>query len=1331
MASGQTSSLLIDNVQKILSVYVPNYNHDTLNKLLTLMGVKSHGTITFSDNKSHQADFIRIPNDAPVMHVQEFLNRHWFDEPPSLVISITGGAKEYNMKPRLLRAFRRGLLKVARTTGAWIITGGMNTGIMKLVGEIVQINPDRFRPIPLIGIATWGCVSGRQDLDVHGSNVQYAKSRSNTKGEAPLEPNHTKFIFVDDGSEKKYGREIAFRAKLEQAISGGFFSSKATTNSLNQYASLCGTSSLRPENSGPVPVVLLVVEGGPNTVRTVKEAVVENNIPAVFLEGTGRCCDLFAKAFRLYNEYRTKIEPDDEAPSNIDPNILTKRYDELKIRLREELKEELGAISNSNERPSTADIGTRSIDRTDYFELVYECIHTRRNFLNVISLSSRQSVEPDIDLVILQALLNATSGIGGCKTNMQRKREQLHLALEWNRVDIARNYIMRNEADWNIDLNDLFLLALVRNQTAFVELFLEHDFSLTDLFRDVDKLLTLYNYEKKETGGLIQSSHDALRTLYKERIQPLIGDFFEVDTALAQKDLTLNPESKNEIDDEISGCCGRRRYHSPPGINHRGSVHSEGSTAGSGTIMDADRELFLWSVIAGRRDLAVLFWSRGKNKICAALIATLIYKLHARDENDTSYKQSIEEFEGFAVQMLDKLYQANSKACLKAIIRQIPAYGNATWLELAVAADAKQFIAQRAVQDLFNDIWYGYINERASHITIIFSTFMILCSGFLPYNKQLVTADDKKAIDDTINKPHFFDRQTSKQKRIADRPTDAIQMRLLLPKIKDVDDTSDRTRSAISQYFCNITTFIRAPYVKYLYNLYAHMIFLLLFSYVILCDFFPLYNFPVDTCAPFSNSENREDSISGKDDNEPITTNLWTGNAHNTSKSVSYGFQRRKRPAATEIILVIWVFTLVCEEIRQLFTIEAQSTRNAVIAYFKTFWNKLDVLALVLFFVGFALRYIPTSQCFCAARIVLSVDLSIWFIRSLDMFAAVKRLGPKLVMIGEMQQYLHHVLQVNLVHDLKFFMLMFFVFILAFGVPFYGLVYGVQEFSRHLPRKIINLAYWQIFGELQALDTFEKNYEPNGYAAFILLVAYMTIVSILLVNLLIAMFSNTFDRLQHDTDRIWKFQRYSLICEYLSRPSLPPPFIFFSHVWRLTLSILARCCKSSSIQTKYQEHLDRIRYKISLDDKSAANIEIAEDALGDEVYYNFLKIGRKAFDDTDLDEERVQSPQDNILNKIRALENRIQLMNTQQVHMCEYLEHLMDGLKAMGGDRIKVPQRRRLDPEESFDDTNNNIDQSKQNYRRESLIDDDRPRSNSNPDEQQSQMINLFSSRRH
>lgn len=58
-------------------------------------------------------------------------------------------------------------------------------------------------------------------------------------------------------------------------------------------------------------------------------------------------------------------------------------------------------------------------------------------------------------------------------------------------------------------------------------------------------------------------------------------------------------------------------------------------------------------------------------------------------------------------------------------------------------------------------------------------------------------------------------------------------------------------------------------------------------------------------------------------------------------------------------------------------------------------------------------------------------------------------------------------------HDLKFFMLMLTVFILAFGVPSYSLIYGVQEFSWHIPREIVNLAYWQIFGELNALEAFE------------------------------------------------------------------------------------------------------------------------------------------------------------------------------------------------------------------------------------------------------------------
>ena len=45
--------------------------------------------------------------------------------------------------------------------------------------------------------------------------------------------------------------------------------------------------------------------------------------------------------------------------------------------------------------------------------------------------------------------------------------------------------------------------------------------------------------------------------------------------------------------------------------------------------------------------------------------------------------------------------------------------------------------------------------------------------------------------------------------------------------------------------------------------------------------------------------------------------------------------------------------------------------------------------------------------------------------------------------------------------------------------------------------------------------------------------------------------------------------------------------------------------------------------EIVLDDRVVANIEIAEDALGDEVYYHFWKTTRKSLEETELDEERV------------------------------------------------------------------------------------------------------------
>ena len=42
----------------------------------------------------------------------------------------------------------------------------------------------------------------------------------------------------------------------------------------------------------------------------------------------------------------------------------------------------------------------------------------------------------------------------------------------------------------------------------------------------------------------------------------------------------------------------------------------KGSTNNTDDRLDVDKELFVWSIITGRRDVNLLFWARGKNKIC-------------------------------------------------------------------------------------------------------------------------------------------------------------------------------------------------------------------------------------------------------------------------------------------------------------------------------------------------------------------------------------------------------------------------------------------------------------------------------------------------------------------------------------------------------------------------------------------------------------------------------------------------------------------------------------------------------------------------------------------
>ena len=104
-----------------------------------------------------------------------------------------------------------------------MITGGLNIGVMKYVGEALHgittnINDFEYHKTVCIGIAPWGIVADRKKLTCSRGTVNYNMTSSFNTELACLDNNHTHFLLVDNGSINKYGCEITFRNVVEKTI---------------------------------------------------------------------------------------------------------------------------------------------------------------------------------------------------------------------------------------------------------------------------------------------------------------------------------------------------------------------------------------------------------------------------------------------------------------------------------------------------------------------------------------------------------------------------------------------------------------------------------------------------------------------------------------------------------------------------------------------------------------------------------------------------------------------------------------------------------------------------------------------------------------------------------------------------------------------------------------------------------------------------------------------------------------------------------------------------------------------------------------------------------
>ena len=87
------------------------------------------------------------------------IENEWGMSMPPMIVSVTGNAAPFELRPKFNKIFNQALLKATASTGAWVTTGGTDAGVMKAAGNAMKNSLT-----PVVGISSWGIIKGRAPL---------------------------------------------------------------------------------------------------------------------------------------------------------------------------------------------------------------------------------------------------------------------------------------------------------------------------------------------------------------------------------------------------------------------------------------------------------------------------------------------------------------------------------------------------------------------------------------------------------------------------------------------------------------------------------------------------------------------------------------------------------------------------------------------------------------------------------------------------------------------------------------------------------------------------------------------------------------------------------------------------------------------------------------------------------------------------------------------------------------------------------------------------------------------------------------------------------------
>lgn len=1054
----------------------------------------AYGTIDFQDSagRNCHAKYVRVAVDAKAEALLQLMRSEWQMERPKLLLTVHGGTENFPLPLKVRQAFSKGLITAAQSTGAWILTDGINTGVSRYVGEAVKTyGTHDLRKRNAVGVTPWGVIDNHSDLIGRDVLRPYQPLGNPLSKRVCLNGLHSHFLLVDDGTLGKHGCQLGLRRKLERHIQ---------------------LQKIHPRLNQGVPVVCVVVEGGPDIVSMVLEYVSSvPPMPVFVFEGSGRAADLLA-----FLHKQTAIDR------------------QLDTDIQEDFLLRIGGM-----------FGLERADASQLYNLLMECMDYRQS---ITIFDSESEDQQEADCAILTATLKGTKTSPG---------EQLSTALAWDRADIAKKHILVYGQHWQVgSLEQAMLDALVMDRVGFVKLLIDNGMTM-NRFLTVSRLEELYNTQQGPTDNFLHLLVEDVKQTHIPKgyrvslidvgqvIEYLIGGAYR--STYTRKHFRAHynllyahcketgRDSSGPLNKKRRADCTLHPHQSPNSSPSRPPffrtaqpykrkersmalrdlkvAQQQSSELGDSPLFVYNfNDLFVWAVLQWRQQMALFLWQHGEEAMARATVACKLYRAMAYEFQQSNMDDTTAEqlktysmdFGQLAVDVLDRAFRQNEHMAMKLLTSEMEAWSHFTCLQMAVSSRLRPFVSHSCTQMLLTDLWTGRLNMRKnSWFKIILSILMppaILLLEFKSQAEMSHVPQSQEALQfgwDT-GRPEAAQEGGHTDGQDAEKGSAWWETR----PVPEADTITPVTTQC---YFWTrrLYDFYTAPVVKFWFHTMSYLAFLMLFSYTVLV-------------------------------------------------------KMEDRPSTQEWLVIAYIISTAVEKTREVFMSVPRKPSQKLKVWFGEYWNVTDFLAIVLFLVGLGLRW-DSGSYRTAGRITYCLDIIFWYVRVLDLLAVNQHAGAYLTMITKMTSNMFYIV------------VMMVIVLLSFGVSRKAILSPDEALSWSLLRDVVNQPYWMMFGEVYAgeIDTCAGDTPcvPGAFLTPFLQAVYLFFQYIIMVNILIAFFNNVYFDMKSISNKLWKYNRYRYIMTYQEKPWLPPPLIILSHM-TLCVTAIYRKHRGSSEQER-------------------------------------------------------------------------------------------------------------------------------------------------------------------